>query len=188
MLDKENDTEYDDAALQPEDDAMGSEGIAGPSAEEEQAVSEYKEKLVAALHEAEEVKLRCLAEMDNYKKRLQREKEEQAAYAAEKILTDILPTLDNFDLALQYGAQAPEACKDMLVGLEMTRGMLLDVLKKHGLSPVGEVGQPFDPNDHEAVSNETDSGVEQGRITRVLQKGYRLGSRLLRPARVIVAA
>ena len=148
----------------------------------------YQEKLDSALQEVEEIKLRCLAEMDNYKKRLQREKEEQAAYAAEKILTDILPTLDNFDLALQYGANAPAECRDMLVGIEMTRNMLLEVLKKHGLSPLGEVGQPFDPNDHEAVSSETDSGVEQGHITRVLQKGYRLGSRLLRPARVIVAA
>ena len=188
MLDKENITEQEDAVLQAAEDAQEPAEAAEEAAEEDPAVSEYKNKLVAALHEAEEVKLRCLAEMDNYKKRLQREKEEQTAYAAEKILTDILPTLDNFDLALQYGAQAPDTCKDMLVGIEITRGMLLDVLKKHGLSPVGEVGQPFDPNDHEAVSNEAGSGVEQGHITRVLQKGYRLGSRLLRPARVIVAA
>ena len=70
----------------------------------------------------------------------------------------------------------------------MTRTMLLEVLKKHGLVAVGAVGQEFDPNDHEAVGQEPAEGVEPGHIIRVMQKGYRLNDHLLRPARVIVAA
>ena len=124
--------------------------------------------------------------MDNFKKRVQREKEEQARYAAEKVLADLLPTLDNLDLALQYGSQSEES-RNMMVGVEMTRTMLLDALKKHGLVPVGEVGQSFDPNDHEAVGQEEAEGVESGCIVRIMQKGYRLNEHLLRPARVIVA-
>ena len=156
---------------------------------EEEQLEECRARLCAACNvaaEANAVKLRALAEMDNFKKRVQREKEEQARYAAEKVLADLLPTLDNLDLALQYGGQSEES-RNMMVGVEMTRTMLLDALKKHGLVPVGEPGQVFDPNDHEAVGQEEAEGVEAGCIVRVMQKGYRLNDHLLRPARVIVA-
>lgn len=102
------------------------------------------------------------------------------------MLADLLPTLDNLDLALQYGGQSEES-RNMMVGVEMTRTMLLDVLKKHGLVPVGQVGQAFDPNDHEAVGQEEAEGMEPGLIVRIMQKGYRLNEHLLRPARVIVS-
>lgn len=157
---------------------------------EEQKLEECRARLCAACNvaaEAEAVKLRALAEMDNFKKRVQREKEEQARYAGEKVLADLLPTLDNLDLALQYGGQSAE-CQNMMIGVEMTRTMLLDSLKKHGLVPVGEAGQEFDPNDHEAVGQEASADVEPGHIIRVMQKGYRLNDRLIRPARVIVAS
>ncbi len=154
---------------------------------DEQSLEEKLEEARKAVLEAQEMKLRTLAEMENYKKRLQREKDEQAAYASERVLRDLLPTLDNLDLALQYGAQSAE-CKGMVDGVEMTRAMLLDVLKKHGMTAVGKEGDVFDPNDHEAVGQETGEGVEPGSIIRVLQKGYRLGGRLVRPARVIVSA
>ena len=75
----------------------------------------------------------------------------------------------------------------MMVGVEMTRTMLLDALKKHGLVPVGTAGEAFDPNNHEAVGQEEAEGVDSGCIVRVMQKGYRLNDHLLRPARVIVA-
>jgi len=157
---------------------------------EEELLEEYRTKLCGSCNvamEANAVKLRALAEMDNFKKRVQREKEEQARYAAEKVLGDLLPTLDNLDLAIQYGSQAAE-CQNMMIGVEMTRTMLLDALKKHGLVPVGEAGQEFDPNDHEAVGQEASDSVAPGHIVRVMQKGYRLNEHLLRPARVIVAS
>ncbi|MBR3881261.1 MAG: nucleotide exchange factor GrpE [Mailhella sp.] len=157
---------------------------------EEELLEEYRTKLCGSYNvamEANAVKLRALAEMDNFKKRLQREKEEQARYASEKVLSDLLPTLDNLDLAIQYGGQSAE-CQNMMIGVEMTRTMLLDALKKHGLVPVGEVGQEFDPNFHEAVGQEPSEDVASGHIVRVMQKGYSLNEHLLRAARVIVAS
>lgn len=136
--------------------------------------------------EAEETRLRALAEMDNFKKRLQRERDEQVRYAAENVLADLLPTLDNLDLALQYGSRV-EACKDMLTGVEMTRKLLLDALKNHGLEVVGREGDPFNPKHHEAMGQEESAEMDNGHILRVMQKGYKLRERLLRPAKVIVS-
>lgn len=136
---------------------------------------------------AEEVRLRALAEMENFKKRLQREKDEQARYATESVLGDLLPTLDNLDLALQYGSRS-EACKDMLTGVEMTHKLLLEAVRRHGLEPVGEPGEEFNPALHEAIGQEESPEHEAGRVLRVMQKGYTLKERLLRPAKVIVSA
>ena len=176
-----------EAELDMQEEAVAQEAV---EKTEEELLEEYRTKLCGSCNvamEANAVKLRALAEMDNFKKRVQREKEEQARYAAEKVLGDLLPTLDNLDLAIQYGSQAVE-CQNMMIGVEMTRTMLLDALKKHGLVPVGEAGQEFDPNDHEAVGQEASESVAPGCIVRVMQKGYRLNEHLLRPARVIVAS
>ncbi|BFR47816.1 nucleotide exchange factor GrpE [Nitratidesulfovibrio sp. HK-II] len=136
--------------------------------------------------EADEQRLRALAEMDNFKKRLQREKDDQVRYAAEVVLADLLPTLDNFDLALQYGRGNP-AFKDMLVGVEMTQKLLLDALKRHGLEPVGEAGEPFSPEIHEAIGAEVRPDLPENTVCALMQRGYRLKERLLRPAKVTVS-
>ncbi|WP_446424280.1 nucleotide exchange factor GrpE [Mailhella sp.] len=193
MSEKEKNASVKDAELDMQEEAVAEEALEAAEAvekTEEELLEEYRAKLCPSCSvaiEANAVKLRALAEMDNFKKRLQREKEEQARYAAEKVLADLLPTLDNLDLALQYGSQAAE-CQNMMIGVDMTRTMLLDALKKHGLVPVGEVGQEFDPNDHEAVGQEPSDSVAPGHIVRVMQKGYRLNEHLLRAARVIVAS
>ncbi len=132
---------------------------------------------------AREAHLRALADMENYKKRLAREHEEQMAYAAEKVLASLLPSLDNLDLALQYGSNN-EACKDMVMGIEMTRKLLLDAVKAHGLEPVGEVGEAFTPELHEALTFEQRDNMEENHVSTVMQKGYKLKNRLLRPAKV----
>jgi len=134
-----------------------------------------------------EIRLRALAEMENFKKRIFKEKEEQILYAAERVLADLLPTLDNFDLALQYGNQSEE-CKNFIVGVEMTRKLLLEALKNHGLVQLGHVGEVFDPNLHEAIGQEKSDVVGPGQIVKVMQMGYKLRERLLRPAKVIVNA
>ena len=102
------------------------------------------------MQEAQQEKLRALADSENLKKRLTREMDEFRKYASESILSDLLPVLDNLDLALAHGGQN-EACKNLVMGVEMTRKVFLDMLKTHGLTPVGEVGEEFDPNIHEAV-------------------------------------
>lgn len=135
--------------------------------------------------ELAEMRLRTAAEMDNFKKRLSREHEEQMRYATEKVLSDLLPTLDNLDLALRYGSKS-EACKDMLQGVAMTHKLLLDAVMKHGLKPLGEEGEEFNPSVHEAVGFEDRPELAPNSVARVLQSGYKLGERLLRPARVMV--
>ena len=135
--------------------------------------------------ELTELRLRNAAEMDNFKKRLNREHDEQMRYAAEKVLGDLLPTLDNLDLALRYGSKS-EACKDMLQGVAMTHKLLLEAVEKHGLKPMGEEGEEFDPNVHEAVGFEDRPDFAPNSVARVLQRGFKLGDRLLRPAKVMV--
>ena len=135
--------------------------------------------------EMEELRLRNAAEMENFKKRLTREHQEQMRFAAERVLGDLLPSLDNLDLALQYGSQH-EACKDMLQGVSMTRKLLLDALEKNGLKALGEVGEEFNPEVHEAVGFEPNQDLAPGSVTRVMQRGYKLNDRLLRAAKVMI--
>lgn len=135
--------------------------------------------------EIKEAKMRMAAEMDNFKKRLEREHQEHLRYASEKVLSELLPALDNLDLAIQYGSNH-EACKDMLQGIEMTRKQLLDAVAKSGLISVGETGENFNPEIHEAIGMEANPDLEKGAVSKVLQRGYKLHDRLLRPAKVMV--
>lgn len=135
--------------------------------------------------EADAERLRALADLDNARKRLQREKEEQTRYAAEAVLADILPSLDNFDLALQHAGDH-EACKNFVIGVSMTRKLLLEALSKHGLTLVGDVGEEFNPAVHEAVGMVDDKNVPDNHVCALLSNGYKLNDRLLRPAKVMV--
>ena len=150
------------------------------------AAQAESEELAALKAEMDAMRLRQAAEMDNFKKRLAREHQEQMLYASEKVLSDLLPTLDNLELALQYG-NTNEVCKDILTGVSMTHKLLLDCVQKHGLIPVGAVGEVFDPAIHEAVGFDPQSDQEKGCVARVLQRGYKLGNRLLRAARVMIS-
>lgn len=135
--------------------------------------------------ESERVRLLALADLDNARKRLAREKEEFLKYAGESVIADILPALDNLDLALAYAPQGGE-CHNFVIGVDMTRKLLLDALAKHGLEPVGELGETFDPAKHEAVQMEAHPEYQSGQVCSLMNKGYRLKDRLIRPARVKV--
>ncbi len=172
--------EQADAVRDAADLAPGSEGPAP-----EAAPVADDEALARCKAEMEELRLRTAAEMENFKKRLTREHQEQMRFAAEKVLGDLLPSLDNLDLALQYGSRH-EACKDMLQGVAMTRKLLLDALAKNGVTALGEVGDEFNPEVHEAVGFEADPELAPGSVTRVMQRGYKLNDRLLRAAKVMI--
>lgn len=133
----------------------------------------------------EEIRLRALAELDNAKKRLVREAEEQKRLAAESVLTDILPSLDNLDLALSH-ADDHDVCRNFVMGVQMTRKLLWESLTKHGLEEVGAEGDVFDPAVHEAVGMVDSPDVPEGYVCALLSKGYKLKDKLLRPARVMV--
>jgi molecular chaperone GrpE len=127
--------------------------------------------------------MRTLADFDNYRKRADREKTEFFKYALAAPMKDILPVLDNFDRALEHAEEEDEFHKGVLLIYKQ----LYDVLQKHGLRPIEEVGVRFDPNFHEGVIREEDSSVPSHTVVAVLQKGYFLHDRLLRPALVKVA-
>lgn len=127
--------------------------------------------------------LRTLADFDNLRKRTEREKADFARYATSGVLKDVIPVLDNFDRALEHSDADDEFHK----GVELIYKQLYDVLTKHGLRPIDEVGVHFDPNIHEAVVREEDPSVPSHTVTAILQKGYFLHDRLLRPALVKVA-
>ncbi len=127
--------------------------------------------------------LRTLADFDNYRKRTEREKEDFRKFAVANMLREILPVLDNFDRALDHAEEGD----DFHRGVLMIYKQLFDVLQKAGLKPIDEVGVRFNPNIHEGVIREENPSVPSHTVTAVLQKGYFLHDRVLRPALVKVA-
>lgn len=156
---------------------------------DEELLALCKERLCSVCNEkeqADEERLRVLAEMDNFKKRIAREQEEFRKYAGESVLADLLPVLDNLELALEHGAKV-DACKDVVLGVDMTRKIFLETLERHGLVPLGAVGEPFNPEIYEAVGEEARADMEPGHVAQLYQRGYKLKERLLRPAKAVVS-
>src|SRR5262249_46272636 len=127
---------------------------------------------------------RLKAEFDNYRKRVARDQQELAARAHERLLRELLPVVDDLERALDAAAQHEEARPEE--GGRLVHRALLDTLAKEGLAEVSTEGC-FDPHTQEALLSQP-SSAEEGTVIEVLQKGYRLGDRVLRPARVIIAA
>ena len=129
--------------------------------------------------------LRSQADLENYRKRMAREKTDAIQYANASLLSSLLPVLDNFDMGLQAARQEGE---DNIIyqGFVMVRKQIEDFLSENGVTAVEATG-PFDPNVHEAVKQEHDDEVPEGEIVTELRKGYRLSDRLLRAANVVVS-
>jgi molecular chaperone GrpE len=128
--------------------------------------------------------MRTLADFENFRKRSEREKQDFQKYAVANVMREILPVLDNFDRALDHAAEGDDFHKGVL----MIYKQLFDTLQKHGLKTIEQSGVPFDPNIHEGVIREDDPSVPSGTVIAILQKGYFLHDRLLRPAMVKVSA
>ena len=127
--------------------------------------------------------LRTLADFDNFRKRTEREKADFFKYALAGPMRELLPVLDNFDRALEHAEEGDDVHKGVLLIYKQ----LFDVLQKSGLRPIDEANVPFDPNIHEAVVREENPDVPSHTVVAILQKGYFLHDRLLRPAMVKVA-
>jgi len=145
-------------------------GVAGPQADP--GVAEWRDRY-----------LRTLADFDNYRKRADREKQDFFKYALAGALRDLLPVLDNFDRALDHAEEGDEFHR----GVSLIYKQFFDVLTKHGVRVIDEANVRFDPNIHEAVVREENASVPSHTVVQVLQKGYFLHDRLLRPAMVKVA-
>ena len=132
--------------------------------------------------------LRTTADFDNFKKRAAREKQEAIRYANEGLLEKLVPVLDNFDAAISAAQNnSADGAQSLQTGVAMIFQQLKKVLTESGLEEVDAAGETFDPNLHEAVSQQESSDVPEGGVLQQLRKGYKLRDRLLRPATVVVA-
>ena len=143
-----------------------------PQAQAEPGVAEWRDRY-----------LRTLADFDNYRKRADREKQDFFKYALAGALRDLLPVLDNFERAVEHAEEGDEFHR----GVALIYKQLFDVLTKHGVRVIDEANVRFDPNVHEAVVREENASVPSHTVVQILQKGYFLHDRLLRPAMVKVA-
>lgn len=142
------------------------------------------EQLEAEAAKWKDTSLRTAAEMDNLRKRTQREREEAIRYANQRLLEDLLPVIDNFEMGMMAAAQ--DTSSMIYIGMDMVRKQLNDFLANQGVEEIPTEGQ-FDANLHDAVSQEP-SDQPEGEIIRVTRRGFKIRDRLLRPASVIVAA
>ncbi|HOI95022.1 MAG TPA: nucleotide exchange factor GrpE [Syntrophobacter fumaroxidans] len=138
------------------------------------------------LKQSQDRVLRMAAELDNTRKRLEREKSEGIAYANEGLMKDLLPVLDNLERALEHSENEAD-CGSLVEGVRMTLKGFLDSLARFGCAPFESVGNAFDPNFHEAVMQEEVADYPERTVIREFQKGYTLKERLLRPAMVVVS-
>jgi molecular chaperone GrpE len=143
-------------------------------------------ELQAELGKYKDAALRAAADLDNYRKRVSRERDESVKYANTAFLERLIPILDNFELGLQAARNAPEAAP-IVAGLSMVYKQLQDFLSNSGVETIDATGQTFDPNLHEALAQEENHEVPEGYVIRQVRKGYRLRDRLLRPANVVVS-
>ncbi|HTJ78892.1 MAG TPA: nucleotide exchange factor GrpE [Rariglobus sp.] len=174
----------------PDTTAAPAPESASAASEAQQAAPDLSAQLVAAKKEAAENYdryVRSVADMDNFRRRTVREKEELRQFAASKVLEDLLPVLDNLGLGLA-AAKAPNAdLKTLVGGISMVADQLKNSLSGHGLKEINPLGQPFDPNLHEAISQQANAEVAEGSVITVVRTGFSLNGRLLRPASVIVS-
>lgn len=143
------------------------------------------QSLTSKLEEADNRYLRLQADFDNFRRRTRLDIESGEKYKAQKLVTELLPALDNFERALQIEADN-EQTRSLLQGMEMVYRSLIDALKKEGVEPIEAVGKEFDPNFHQAVMQGEDESFGSNIVTAEFQKGYVLKDRVIRPSMVKV--
>lgn len=153
----------------------------------EQEVERLKRELEEARAAAEDRYLRQLAEIENVRKRVLREKAEALRYAAEPLIRDLLPVIDDLERAVEHAERGGNG-QPIVEGVRLVLKSALDALARHGVTRIDAVGQRFDPAVHEAVAQAEDETVPPGHVVEQYRPGYRLHERLIRPAQVSVAA
>jgi len=182
--------------ISEEHEELSGEQVAGPVTEEatgtEESTSAEPElsELEKAQNEAAEMKaryLRAVADLENYRKRIAREKQDIIRSAAANVVESLLPVLDNMKLGLQAAENHPEA-KDVTFGFKMVDDQLKKSLAEQGLQELIPDGERFDPNHHECIAHQPSEEVAEDHIIQTVRAGYRLNDRLIRAANVIVSS
>ncbi len=165
----------DDTGLTDEDGVESADAEDGDSASLETQVEELKEALI-----------RSQADLQNVRRRAERDVENAHKYAVEKFVKDLLAVLDSMDRALELAETTEGFDAAMLEGTQMTHKLLLDTAAKHGVEPINPVGEAFDPQEHQAMSMVESANHEPNTVMAVMQKGYKLEGRVIRAAMVMV--
>lgn len=144
------------------------------------------EKLKAALDESEKRALIAAADLENYRKRTAKNTQEQIKYASLPIMSELLEAVDNLNRAIE-SATEDGSNPGLLEGVKMVSGQILNVLKSNGCQPIPSVGEPFDPNLHQAVQMQPSDDYQENTVMMEMRTGYRLHERVIRPSQVFVS-
>jgi len=178
------------ASVPPTEEAESGASEAVLSLDRDSVTPEQFEELKSRAAKADdhwERLLRTTADFENFKKRAARERQDAVKYANEGLLQKLIPVLDTFEMALAAAQTGPADGQALKDGIAMTQQQFRNTLLEAGLEEVEAGGKPFDPNLHEAVSQQETDAVPEGHVAQQLRKGYKLRERLLRPASVVVA-
>lgn len=171
-----------------EDESIDEEVFPHEESLEHASYKELSEKLTLAeqkAHENWEKSVRAMAELDNVRRRAEREVANAHRYGVEKLISALLPIVDSLEQAMQMAAKEENSA--MHEGLELTMKLFIDALQKFDVQQIDPIGLVFDPQEHEAMSMQDAPGAEPNSVIAVFQKGYKLSDRVIRPARVIVS-
>ena len=178
--DKASEETGDDQDAPEEEKADGQpEGSEAPEGKADSVKTAEQQK-----KEDDEKYMRLMAEFQNYKKRVAKEKQDIQSFANEKIITELLEVLDNFERSLEHSSDADE---NYVKGMEMIFQQLKTAMEKAGLKEIQALGEDFDPAVHNALMQEESDELESGKVSKVLQKGYKLNDKVIRAAMVAVA-
>ena len=168
---------------EPVEETAEEKETAETSADEQTEAPEKAEENKEPEEDADTRYIRLMADFQNYKKRVEKEKKDLYSYASEKLVAEMLPVLDNFERALEQETGG-DGFKE---GMDMIFKQLKDVLEKAGLAEIAALDEVFDPNFHNAVMTEDSEQYESGKVSGVMQKGYTLNGKVIRPSMVKVA-
>ena len=172
-----------ESAAGGEDSVSAERGTAEATPSLEELVAQLQEEVAAAKDQA----LRAHADTQNAKRRAEQEVDKARKFALERFTKELLPVVDNLERALESASADDEAIKPIAEGVELTLKSFLDAMSKFNIERVDPQGEPFDPNLHQAMSMVENDEVEPNSVIAVMQKGYTLNGRLLRPAMVMVS-
>jgi molecular chaperone GrpE len=184
-----NNDEQEAETLEDANDVVGLEGELEPAEQADTDIESLKNQLdkEKELSQAnKDLALRAQAEMDNLRKRTGRDVENAHKYALEKFVNELLPIMDSLELGIS-AAESAENIDDLREGMDLTIKMFNTAMDKFNVKAVDPQGEKFNPEQHEAVSMQEIEGAESGTVVTVMQKGYELNGRLVRPAMVVVA-
>lgn len=185
-LEEEMRRESQEESVQAVQTEAAQENVAPQSDTLEEDVERDIDTIETEIEEMRDQLLRARADFDNYRKRMAREAERTRKLAAEALLRDLLPVIDNLDRALNHHEESPTEA--LVNGLKMVLKQMHDVLDRSGVRPIAAVGEVFDPQVHEAVAHTPSTKIDRDNVMEEYQRGYLLGDVVLRPSKVVVSS